>query len=309
MQRVRVFAIVVLAMLASGCPAPVAMVDAARADSSEACAPLRRASGVEIAMGELGRSGAPVAIDDFCASYGDALCHAPPGCGCGADAPLNCFRHVAARCDDSGGALGPAMRASIDLGRATYDAEAAGRLIQAVRDASADCAHAPSSIDLDLLIVLTGTVHGELAPGAPCDATTPFECVLGSECLGAPAACTGARAPCAALAVCESDELHAPRLVCSGDACDHGAPPGAACSPTCATVCDEAGSATSCACAIEDGATCASDRECQSGDCIAAVCGAPAMHLGEVCADGQACAEGTCAAGVCRSWQCGGGWY
>jgi hypothetical protein len=300
---------------ALACGAPNASIDAGTdaasgSDAAPACDPLARATGSAIAAGDLGSTGTPVALVDFCDAYGEALCTAPAGCGCGAEPPLNCVHFAAARCSGEGGSLSPEMLAAIDAGDAVYDPDAAGHVIQTIRDAATDCARAPAAIDLDFLVARTGAVHGALAPGATCDPHVPFACVVGSSCRNAGDfvfACSTAHARCDAFAVCEGTSLHAPRLVCAGDACDHGAPPGSACDgvAVCATSCVDA----RCACALDGGDTCAVDAECASGDCIAGTCGSPATHIEDACVDGQACVDGTCAGGLCRSWQCAGGWY
>lgn len=310
---------VFLVLSTAACGTAVAPIDAAApdtgVDASITCDPLLRPTGRETVAGDLGRVAAPIAIEDFCVAYAQALCTAPPGCGCG-DAPLNCIHYANARCGDVGGALSPEMRASIDAGDALYDASAAGRAIQAIVDASTDCARAPASIDLDFLIAVTSAVHGDLAPGAACDPSAPFECVAGSWCRDSGDfvhLCSDAHPICAAFGLCEGTSVHAPRLVCDGDPCDRGAPPGSVCgagsTSDCATVCRGDATRLVCSCPVADGDACELDADCQSGDCIAGACGTSAARLEDPCREGQACLEGTCAGGMCRSWQCGGGWY
>lgn len=315
----RAFTTLFLLLAGAGCGTSVVSIDSAvadtRLDAGITCDSLRRPTGMTTVEGDFGATSVPIALDDLCVAYAEALCTPPPGCGCGTT-PLNCSHFAIARCSGTGGALSPEMRASIDLGRAVYDEAAGGRVVEAIVDASSDCAGGPALVDLDFLIARTRAIHGEIAAGAPCDPAAPFECVAGSSCVDSGDfvfVCSEVRAMCAAFGVCAGTGLHAPRFACVGDPCDLGAPPGSDCGPTtsiaCATVCRGEGADLACACPVDDGGACAIDEECQSGDCVEGTCGAPAARLGDACAAGQACAEGTCAGGLCRSWQCAGGWY
>lgn len=300
-------------------PAPV---DAPRAldaplapdapDAPPICAPTARPTGTSTVTGSLGATSSPITAADLCAAFAAAVC--TPVCGC--PVPEGCAEQALEQCEYPNGPLNAATRAAIDAGAVTYDPVAAGRVIAAITEAAADCAHQPR-VNLTDLLAATGALYSSTPVGAPCFPDQATTCARGSRCsydfdftfvCRRPPAASGDA--CTELGLCFLGTGAVADLRCAGASCDLGAPPGTACagSPRCVTGTCQDGY---CVCEAAVGEACTLDAECATEHCRDGLCSAAARpRLGDACSDTARCAEGECSAGVCAPLECSGRlWY
>jgi hypothetical protein len=234
-------------------------------------------------------SGPPVAVDDFCPEFVDAICDAVVRCDCSPTADADCRADLAETCDGDNGFLGATTRARIDSGKVRYDAAAAGAVIAKLRGVST-CDNPLLALRWTFTDVLTfeGVFRGTVAPGGACTTTsTP----IGGEC---------------ANGICQE--------TMGGGVCIGFAGLGASCGmgmPTlCANLsvpftsfdnpdfllrCDIPMGATTgtCAARLANGGTCGSDSECQSDRCDMNIC-SQKLANGAMCMGDDECDSGFC---------------
>ncbi len=227
----------------------------------------------------------PVAQSDFEATYVEALCSMTDCCAAYSHDPL------ANACDERASEVRSELRTLSALPGVTYDADAAGRCIEATRAFYSGCgAGDEQAVNDACRHVFVGT----LPPGAAC--TESAQC--------APAAAGYARCDQAAegaTGVCFAPDSAAPHAALGGE-----------CEDTCETY-DEADGfcyGTQPNCYVSDGLRCDFD----SSTCFAV------KADGEACTDGVECANeycnvnGLCSAGPaagepCDYGECGEGYY
>jgi hypothetical protein len=268
------------------------------------CAPTTRPTGVIEVAGSFGAGKlAPIAAEDLCAAFGQAVCAAD----CGCERPT-CADDARADCEGMYGAMNPPTRAAIASGEVTYDALAAARAIAGIDAAVRDCAHQPRIVLADLLAA-TGAVFGpRISPSGSCNPEDRWPCERGSRCVydfdfayrcePSPA---GNGGECLSFGFCSF--RWPPELRCGGATCDLGAPPGAGCPlDRCATTYCQGGY---CGCELAVGEACSQDEPCASGHCRDGVCSAALLSmLGGACTRSTGCGEGVCVEGRCVAMEC-----
>jgi len=256
---------------------------------------------VLVGCGDDTRPGAtPLAIDDFCADFVDAVCDDVAACSCGATADADCRSDLATNCGGADGVLSPAVRARVTAGTVVYDANAASALLAQLRaDASCDNPIIAVGWGIEEVFTFGGVLTGTLAPGATCMDESPF----GGAC--ADGICTnvgGGASRCIGIA-----GLGEPCGLGIDSACiDLNATFSSLESGGLLLRCNIASGATTgtCAALLADGATCAGPDECASDRCEATVC-APPLANGADCFVGSECSSGFCsgsgASAVCAA--------
>lgn len=237
-----------------------------------------------------GPTATPVAIDEFCTEFVDAVCDDVATCSCGATADADCRSELATNCGGAAGVFGPDVRARVEAGTVIYDADAAGALVAQLRTQTS-CNNPIVALGWNIgdLFTFGGVLSGTLAPGASCagGGESPF----GGACASGVCTEVGGAPRCIALA-------------------GLGAPCGIGVDAVCADVnasftslenadfllrCNIAAGATmgTCAALLAEGATCARAAECASGRCASTVC-APPLANGAECVDDNECSSGFC---------------
>jgi len=235
--------------------------------------------------------GPPVASEEFCNEFVDAVCNNVARCDC-STADADCRSSLTADCGGAGGFFGPEARARVAAGTVRYSETAAGNVIGALR-AQTSCENPLVALDWALLEVFTfgGTFAGTLAPGASCAATTG-DAPFGGECAnGICGDFGGGSLQCIGLA-----GLGAPCGVGTNVACaDLNATFASLESADILLRCNVAPGATTgtCAARLAVGAACTRLDECESTRCEGDVCVARLAN-GVACDNDNECVSGLC---------------
>ena len=266
--------------------------------------------------------GEPVPLERFCGAFFDAMCEPLAQCECGDTAEAICRLEEAELCR---GFPSAAMVSAVEGGHLRYDGDAARALIDTMARRGASCASFVDAIDWSVrdLLSVGGVFEGTVGAGAPC-AVLGFEliseCALGScaliegahvcrSAVGPGAPCDGTH-QCADLDARLTIDLGRERLSLrcvpseEGGTCQARLPQGA----TCATDADCESNLCEGTCrSLALGESCRSSRECGSGYCsVTTLACAPGDALdGARCDDPAACASHVCIAGACLPAGCG----
>lgn len=263
----------------------------------------------------------PVALDQFCGSFFDAVCGPLEDCGCGMATVNDCRAEERRLC---AGFPSPELVQAVEEGRVVYDSVVAAALLERLR--SRGCEGFVAALDwrVEDLFDLGGTFAGTGAAGAPCE---PLGFELISECAVGTCAPGSGGDTCRTSvddgATCDREhqcvDLDAPlengmaieRLVLrcetagGGDTgvCRTWVPEGGACA-TAGECWTSRCEGDVCVTAMP-GAECLSTRECSTGHyCSGLRCVSGERPDGEACDDAAACASRVCVAGICRPAGC-----